>query len=884
MARSEVSVAEETPAWQKEKSKRHTPEQLKAFSAAIRQKVMEMWIVKKGPLAGAFSIVDLYAVFLLNVLDAEKYLRKDPRRARIAPKGTSAYALYVTAAYAGLLDPAPLVARDYRGYEPVPYGDMFGDVSIYKMGTHVDQSIGLALAGKMSGMDYPVVVFTSDGELQTGLDHQAKFAAKHGLNNLAIVVDANFVQSAYRISAVDPTFDEGAGDPLATLSGLWVSYGWDVIEVDGHDYVEIEAAMEPIAAGTKPLMILAKTTKGKGIPFMENSVDYSHRLESEDRQDEAVRTLSEDLRRYLAAGHSVDFADTFFRDHATADPPAPHFEIPALVAKDGRLLEATFKDWTDGFIDLNEGRVVTINTDNPKPWDKRTPVRSPTESSPHIFAGINERFALNLAAGLSRGGLVPFYVGPAAHMPVLAEDWKFLGLEGLPVTVVSLAPGSEQSSWGPAHLAYEDVHAFSSRGATVYQPATVYDLIALMEGIYISPFEQGPVYLRIPEMVALHAAGGLDAQEEIAAGIMRDGFYVIDSNVAAEEDKGFAVIIASGATMAEALEAARFLGKAGVSYKIINAVNLSRIDSAKLRDEVAASAVILTAIDAHPDSLSALVYRALDEGRDRIVGRGIGDGGRYSSPRDVYEHYGIDAGGIAEAVLEKMLHLGEVLDGPASEFRTLLGRVLCSLEDKFRLNRKSDLKLAAVPFLSGADERVDELSMEEWEEILKDNWYWAALSDEDKRFIIQNRIRPLARQLPLIRRQIERHVHAHLGPDIPVDIISYRVNGTAVYGRFQRDKPGDLDGVVVVKAKGIRDIVPVPKPLEVADGIIFDGFAIESVDNLSSNHPLSLETLTSTHGGGIPLIGLRAIEGRLSEHNRLLHARHNLIHDLATHR
>src|SRR5207249_4011787 len=154
----------------------------------------------------------------------------------------------------------------------------------------------------------------------------------------------------------------------------------------------------------------------------------------------------------------------------------------------------------------------------------------------HIFAGVNERFALNLAAGLSKSGLVPFYCGPAAHMPVLAEDWKFIALENLPVTVVALAPGSELANWGPGHLAYEDVEAFRCEGSAVYQPATVPDLLAVLEGVGSSRWDHGPVYLRIPEVPSVIAPAEVHDQRETAKRIMADGFYVIDSHL--DPDKG----------------------------------------------------------------------------------------------------------------------------------------------------------------------------------------------------------------------------------------------------------------------------------------------------------------------------------------------------------
>lgn len=856
--------------------KKYSAGELAAYAAGVRKKVMEMWIAKKGPLSGAFSMADLYTVFFMNFFDAEAYRSGDPARLRFSPKGTAAYTLYAAAAYAGLIDPAPMEAGDYSAYDPVPYGDMFGDISIYKMGMQVDQGIGMALAGKVSGLDYPVVVFTADGEFQTGLAHQAKFAARQKLDNLAVVVDVNMLQSSYQISDVDPNFDPESADPLSGVRKEWQAYGWDVMEIDGHDYKAIEAAYARIGSGEKPLVILARTLKGKGVPFMEGSLEYNHRVAEPAQKAEALRILTENLQNFLDAGYNVDFPDFPAEGGVPPVETFRAFETPRIPVNPGQLIETTFRDWIDELIRRNENRIVVLNTDNPKPWGKDTPIRTPVQQSPQIFAGINERFALNLAAGLSRAGYTPFYAGPAAHMPVLGEDWKFMALEGLGVTVVSLAPGSELSSWGPAHLAYEDIRTFTTKGAVVYQPATAYDLAALLHGLYGGKPLENPVYLRIPEMTGPDAGRDRYESGELEKRILEDGFYVIDSYAGSPAQEVKNVIVTSGATTKEALRAGELLKKAGVSFKIINVVNLSELNAASFREEVGESAWILTAIDALPESLSALAAAAVEGTGHRMMARGIADGGRYGSPQAVFAHYGLDAAGIANTVLEQSGFPSIQGSGETAAMALLLEEALLQVDDLHRLNRKFDLGLSMD---AGAlDEDTADFSVEAWDKILRENWYWSALSPEEKRVVIEERIRPLAAKVPLIRSLMEKNIREYLGPEVPVEIISYRVNGSSVYGRFREDHAGDLDGVAVIRAPGIRDVVPVPEPVEIIDGMLFDSIAVVSEDLLDSNHPFVLEALTGTYGGGIPVIGPRVLRGSLSERNRLLQARHNFIH------
>lgn len=161
---------------------------------------------------GAFSILDVYVALFLQVLDLPGAGLDALAGVRIIPKGTSANALYAVLRYSGLAEPGPAGAC-IESYPPVLDRTLPGvHASVYKLGTGLEQGIGMAVCGKRRDRGSKVFVFLSDGELQCGTDHQARIAAAFRLANLTAVIDVNGLQSFYRTELVDSTLavDRGA--------------------------------------------------------------------------------------------------------------------------------------------------------------------------------------------------------------------------------------------------------------------------------------------------------------------------------------------------------------------------------------------------------------------------------------------------------------------------------------------------------------------------------------------------------------------------------------------------------------------------------------------------------------------------------------------------
>jgi transketolase len=145
-------------------------------------------------------------------------------------------------------------------------------------------AVGCALAGKLQGSARRTFVVLGDGELQEGSNWEAAMTAAHyRLANLTAVVDHNRLQ-------------QGAGTEetkqLEPLADKWRAFGFEVREVDGHDHTQLLAVFEP--RGTdRPVCVIAHTTKGKGVSFMEDRAEWHHKVPS----DEQVLAAREELNR-----------------------------------------------------------------------------------------------------------------------------------------------------------------------------------------------------------------------------------------------------------------------------------------------------------------------------------------------------------------------------------------------------------------------------------------------------------------------------------------------------------------------------------------------------------------------------------------------------------
>lgn len=267
----------------------HATEMLSDAARQIRRHIVTtICRAGQGHIGGDLSVTDLLTVLYLYALEHDPAHPDDPDRDRfILSKGHCAVALYSTLATCGYIDEAELdtfmapmsalSGHPNRTYVPGV------ETNTGPLGHGLPVAVGCAIGAKISGRGYRVVAVMGDGEMQEGSNWEALMCASHqGLDNLVAIVDRNRLQQGDRTEATN------ALDPLPDKL---TAFGWETRVCDGHDYPAIIAALAPSTSG-RPVAIVANTVKGRGVSFIEDRVEWHHKVPTAHQREQALEELA----------------------------------------------------------------------------------------------------------------------------------------------------------------------------------------------------------------------------------------------------------------------------------------------------------------------------------------------------------------------------------------------------------------------------------------------------------------------------------------------------------------------------------------------------------------------------------------------------------------
>ena len=264
---------------------------LEKMAKEIRKGILEeVYNAQSGHPGGSLSIADILTVLYFNQLKIDEKNPEWSERDRcILSKGHCSPALYSCLAHRGFFPVEDLKTfRNINSYlqghpdmKKIPGVDM----TTGSLGQGLSAAVGMAISGKMDKKDYKVYCILGDGEIEEGQIWEAAMSAnKYKLDNLCVIVDNNNLQ-------IDGTIEE-VMSPYP-IDEKFRSFGFEIIKVDGHNIQEIIDAFE-VAKNIKdkPVCIIAKTVKGKGISFMENQVGWHGKAPNEEQYKLAVEELN----------------------------------------------------------------------------------------------------------------------------------------------------------------------------------------------------------------------------------------------------------------------------------------------------------------------------------------------------------------------------------------------------------------------------------------------------------------------------------------------------------------------------------------------------------------------------------------------------------------
>ena len=245
---------------------------------------------KAGHPGGSLSAADMFTFLYFEEMNIDpKNPKMEDRDRFVLSKGHTAPGLYSTLANRGYFPVEDLTTLrklgSYLQGHPCMQETPGVDMSSGSLGQGISAAVGMALAAKLDNKDYRVYTLLGDGEIQEGqVWEAAMFAGARNLDNLVVIVDNNGLQIDGKIEDVCSPYP---------IDKKFEAFNFNVINIDGHDFDQIRNAMNDAkACKGKPTAIVMKTTKGKGVSFMENNAGWHGKAPNDDEYATAMADLA----------------------------------------------------------------------------------------------------------------------------------------------------------------------------------------------------------------------------------------------------------------------------------------------------------------------------------------------------------------------------------------------------------------------------------------------------------------------------------------------------------------------------------------------------------------------------------------------------------------
>jgi transketolase len=579
---------------------------------------------KSGHPTSAMSAADLMAVLVDGYLRYDFSEPKSPANDRLVfSKGHASTLLYAIYRAAGVVSKDELL--EYRTFgsklegHPTPVIPWV-DVATGSLGQGLPIGVGMALAAKrLEELPTRVWVLCGDSEMAEGSMWEAfEHAAHYGLDNLTAIIDVN------RLGQRGETM---VGWDLDVFAARAESFGWNAVEVDGHDVDAIDDAFALAVTMTgKPTVVVARTKKGKGVAAVEDENGFHGKplddpeaavAELGGERDIAIEVAKPDVTpRARAKGATLEL---------------PRYELGEEVA--------TRKAYGDALAALGSARPDVVALDGEVSNSTFAELFAKAHPERYFEMYIAEQQMVAAAVGLQAVGWRPFASTFAAF---LSRAYDFVRMAAVSRATFSLSgshAGVSIGEDGPSQMGLEDIASLRAiQGSTVLHPCDANQtarLVAAMAEI------EGISYLRTlrPATPVLY-----EADEE---------FEIGGSRVLRSGDDDEIALVGAGITVHEALKAADTLAEEGISARVIDAYSIKPIDADTLRAAAEATdGRIVTVEDHWPEGgLGDAVLAALaDTGvPSHVVKLAVGDMPRSGKPEELLGAAGIDAEHITAA-------------------------------------------------------------------------------------------------------------------------------------------------------------------------------------------------------------------------------------------
>jgi transketolase len=580
--------------------------------AAREMRALNLTIIhaaRSGHPGGTLSIMDITAALFLNEARLDPQTPGWPERDRIFfSAGHKAPAIYVALAKTGMYTDKEVVTlrklqSPFQGHPHAP--KLPGvEISSGSLGQGLSIAIGSALSARLNQQDYRVYCVMGDGEQQEGNIWEAVMTAGHyKLDNLCGIIDRNRLQ-----------IDGLTRDVLdvAPLADKYRAFGWHVIEIDGHDMGQILAAFaEARATKGQPSVIIAATTKGKGVSFMENEAGWHGIATKTDEQFERAiadiacptfplakaKTLLQAANAYQREQQEKLQAQLprFSRDYWWNAEDGLRVEMDPTRVGFGRCLNAIGDD----------ERIVTIHADISNSIKITEFEKGHSERVNRVFSvGIAEQNMMVVAAGLAHEGKIPITgtYGVFASGRPWDQIRTTICYDNLNVKIAGAHGGISVGADGATHQALEEIalmNILPNMRLVVPCDAVETERLSRMAILDV----QGPAYIRFAREATPVVT---DANTPLVFGKanviryrgkaaqFKEGFETVVAENYQNEHESLA-LIACGPMVAEAMRAAYILKQEdGLETRVVNIHTVKPIDTQAIARAVAETGVVIT--------------------------------------------------------------------------------------------------------------------------------------------------------------------------------------------------------------------------------------------------------------------------------------------------
>ncbi|MDD2901620.1 MAG: transketolase [Syntrophales bacterium] len=576
----------------------------------------------------------LSATELMTALFFAGFFRYDPGQPEhpnndrlIFSKGHASPLFYALWTAAGRLPEEELI-KTYRkfgspleGHPTVSFP--YTEAATGSLGQGLSIGLGMALNAKyLDRLPYLTFVLLGDSEMAEGSQWEAiQLAAHYELDNLIAILDVN------RLGQRGETM---YGRDCQAYEQRVSSFGWETILVDGHSFEEILPAYQQAAlVSGKPVMIIAKTIKGKGVSFVEDKNGWHGKALKPEEFNRALKELE-------PIDKSVRGTITKPHDQKPLEP-APQKAKPVSYPPDQPV--ATRKAYGNALARIGPEfpRIVSLDGE----VSNSTMAEIFQEAFPGRFFEmyIAEQNMVGMGLGLARRGKIPFVSTFAAFFSRAYDQIRMSTYSDPNLKFVGSHAGVSIGEDGPSQMGLEDLAMFRAvLDSVVLYPCDAVSTEKLVEAM---AGHRGVAYLRTTRMATPILYG---PQEE---------FMIGGSKVLKESGNDAATVIAAGVTVFEALKAYEALQKEGVNLRVIDLYSIKPVDLAALQIAARETKALITVEDHYPEGgLGEAVSSALAATRTPVHSLAVRRKPKSGKPGELLDYEGISAGAIIRKVKE----------------------------------------------------------------------------------------------------------------------------------------------------------------------------------------------------------------------------------------